>query len=87
MGQSVAFPQNIINLVGFAFPPARREAGAHGGHAGGFAGFERRIAPGIEPDKAAGLMRDGVEGAEERVEALGYVGGVEGGLDGSSLEE
>ena len=83
MRQAVTFSQHVVDFVDIALPPARRQAGAHGGHAGGFAGFERRIAPGIEPDKAAGLMRDGVEGAEQAVEALAEMGGVEGLVFGS----
>ena len=83
MCQAVTLSQDIIDFVQSPLAPPRRQAGAHGGHAGGFAGFERRIAPGIEPDKAAGLMRDGVEGAEQAVEALAEMGGVEGLVFGS----
>ena len=77
MCQPVALPKDIVDFMQFPLPPPRRQAGAHGGHAGGFAGFQRGVAFGVITDEAASLRRDGVEGAEKRIEALAEVGGVE----------
>ena len=82
MRQSVALPQDIINFVHFPFPPPWRQAGAHRGHAGWLARFECRVSPGVVAHEAAGLSREIVEGADERVEALAEMGGVKGGVRG-----
>ena len=78
MCQPVTLSQNIIDFVDFPLAPTRRQAGAHRGHAGGLARFECRVSPGVVAHEAAGLGREIVEGADERVETLADVGGVEG---------
>ena len=76
--QSVALPEHIVNFVHPPLAPPRRQAGTHGGHAGWLLGFEGCVALGLPAHKAAGLGRKIVESADECVQALGYVGGVEG---------
>ena len=77
MCQPVTLSEHIVDLVNFLLPPAGRQAGAHRGHAGGLMRFQCRVSPGVVADEAAGLVRDGVKGADESVEALTDAGGVE----------
>ena len=74
----MALPEYIIDFVQLPLPPPRRQAGTHWGPAGGFAGFQGGVAFGLPADEAAGLVGEVVEGADEGVEALADMGGVEG---------
>ena len=77
MCQPVTLSQNIIDFVDFPLAPTRRQAGAHRAHAGRATGFQCRIALELPSCEAAGLAREIVKRADEGVEALADLGGIE----------
>ena len=54
--QPVTLAQHGINIMFSTLSPARRQAGADQGNAGGLTCLQKRIAPGVEAGETAGLF-------------------------------